>query len=120
MSPEMKKLIQSRQTKILQSLLSRMSCKLRSEERFYEYTQSPHIAIYLEPVDRSGISRLPIEINFPDDTSSSSYRSLIKLTQGDGFEYLGNFFYYKSFVTLKIIWIFQVFQEVFKNFVFKN
>lgn len=59
---------------------------------YYEFVDSSDLAIYLEPVE-SEASKFPIEISFPEDTSSSSYRSLIRLNPHQaGSEYLGTTF----------------------------
>ena len=83
----------TRQTELLQSLLSRLSCKLRMGKSYYEFVDSSDLAIYLEPVENTA-SKFPIEISFPEDTSSSSYRSLIRLNPHQaGSEYLGTSFF---------------------------
>ena len=90
MTNEMRATIRSRETKLIQSLLSRLSCKLRMDKRYFEFVDSANIAIYLEPVGDD--SQFPIDITFPADTSSTSYRSLIRLNPHQaGSEYLGEF-----------------------------
>ena len=87
MNQEMQSAIKSRETKALQQLLSRLSCKLRMSQHTFEFKTSQNIEIYLEPI--SSISKLPVEISFPEDTSNSPYRSLIMFTKGDQPQYLG-------------------------------
>ena len=90
MTVEMASMVRARETRLIQSLLSRLSCKLRMDKRYFEFVDSANVAIYLEPVGAE--SQFPIDINFPDDTSSTSYRSLIKLNPAEpGSEYLGEF-----------------------------
>ena len=87
MNHEMQSAIKTRETKALQQLLSRLSCKLRMSQHTFEFKTSQNIEIYLEPI--SSISKLPVEISFPEDTSNSPYRSLIMFTKGDQPQYLG-------------------------------
>ena len=91
MNQEMQSAIKSRETKALQQLLSRLSCKLRMSQHTFEFKTSQNIEIYLEPI--SSISKLPVEISFPEDTSNSPYRSLIMFTKGDQPQYLGKLFH---------------------------
>jgi len=88
MNSTMKNKIRSRETKIVQQLLSRLSCKLRMDSHTFQFSDSDNMNIYLEPAGTVN-SALPVEIEFPDDTSNSPYRSLIKINRDDGEEYLG-------------------------------
>ena len=102
MNHEMQSAIKTRETKALQQLLSRLSCKLRMSQHTFEFKTSQNIEIYLEPI--SSISKLPVEISFPEDTSNSPYRSLIMFTKGEQPQYLGELKFAENFILTEFGW----------------
>ena len=61
----------------------------------FEYSDSDNMNIYLEPIGTVN-SALPVQIQFPDDTSNSPYRSLDKINREDGEEYLGKIIFIET------------------------
>jgi len=69
---------------LIQSLLSRMSCKLRLNSQPYVFADSTNsFKCWLEPTSMSEeASNFPVTLAFSRDTPKNAYRSLIKLDNG--------------------------------------
>ena len=83
--------LDSSSVSLVQSLLSRMSCKLRLNSQTYGFSDEANsFQCWLEPITTvDEESNFPVNLAFSRDVPKNAYRSLIKLTNGHT-EWLGS------------------------------